>query len=191
MSVLYGLDLISISEKIVWLWYTGGKLLKEILAEVKDTNKDLRKKMFQLEKKVSELQEEPSHTKKKVKVLPSREVRVSCYETKVKVNMLLELLRKYTHLEFYTGCSSKSISVSLREWWKFWMEAWVSDNLSMMTLMNIMHSEAFSTAANKEILQQLVAECKVYLPQSSAMIKGYCVDSNTPCTFTMLLHLSL
>lgn len=48
----------------------------DVLKEIMDANKDLRKIVSELQKKVVDLQEE-SHSSKKVKVQPSREIRVS------------------------------------------------------------------------------------------------------------------
>ena len=56
-------------------------LLKQILMEVKSSNEMLSQKVSELEKKVCELQDDTPIPKKRKKLSPSREVRVSmlCY----------------------------------------------------------------------------------------------------------------
>ena len=54
-------------------------LLKQILKEVKSSNQMLSQKVSQLEEKVCELQDYTPAPKKKKKLSPSREVRVSMH----------------------------------------------------------------------------------------------------------------
>ena len=87
-------------------------LLKQILMEVKSSNQMLSQKVSELEKKVCELQEDTPIPRKKKKLSPSREVRVSMH--------ILIYLCAYQciHSVFLYddgGCGSQGVSVLTRQ----------------------------------------------------------------------------
>ena len=89
-------------------------LLKQILMEVKSSNEMLSQKVSELEK-VCELQDDTPIPKKRKKLSPSREVRVSmlCY--------LVVCSPVYCYTPYDAGCGSQGISVLDGKRRKLWM----------------------------------------------------------------------